>query len=234
MSDTQPRPGSASGGAPELGPDHQPESLTELLGGRRGALDAAAAPVVFVAGWLLTGGSVGWASALALATALVVAVLRWRRGARPYAVLIGLLGVAVAAYVAIRTGRAADFFLVQLASNAASALAWLVSMAIRWPLLGVVVGTVLGQRTRWRRDPHLLRGYTVASWAWVGQYLVRVIVFGALYWLSFGWGWAVVALGVARVVLSWPLVAMSLALSWWLLRRSLPADHPGIRHPKIG
>ena len=132
----------------------------------------------------------------------------------------------------LRTGRAADFFLVQLASNAASALAWLVSMAVRWPLLGVVVGTVLGQRTRWRRDPDLLRGYTVASWAWVGQYLVRVIVFGGLYWLSFAWPWAVVALGAARVVLSWPLVAASLALSWWLLRRSLPADHPGIRHPR--
>lgn len=204
----------------------------EILGGRRGALDAAVAPVVFVAGWLLTNRSVGWGSALALAAAVVVAVLRWRRGTRPYAVLVGLLGVAVAAYVALRTGRAADFFLVQLVSNAASALAWLVSMAIRWPLLGVVVGTALGQRTRWRRDPDLLRGYTVASWAWVCQYLVRVVVFGALYWASFAWAWAVVGLGAARVVLSWPLVTASLAASWWLLRRSLPAGHPGIRHPR--
>jgi len=204
----------------------------ELLGGRRGALDAATAPVVFVAGWLLTNRSVGWASALALAAAVVVAVLRWRRGAKPYAVLVGLLGVAVSAYVALRTGRAADFFLVQLASNAMSALVWLVSMAVRWPLLGVVAGGVLGQRTRWRRDPGLLRAYTVASWAWVGQYLVRVVVFGALYWASFTWTWAVVGLGAARVVLSWPLVAASLAVSWWLLRRSLPAGHPGIRHPR--
>lgn len=204
----------------------------ELLGGRRGALDAAAAPVVFVAGWLLTNRSVGWAGALALAAAVIVAVLRWRRGVRPYAVMVGLLGVGVSAYVALRTGRAADFFLVQLAGNVLSALVWLASMAIRWPLLGVVVGGVLGQRTRWRRDPDLLRAYTVASWAWAGQYLVRVVVFGALYWASFTWTWAVVGLGVARVVLSWPLVAASLAVSWWLLRRSLPAGHPGIRHPR--
>jgi uncharacterized protein DUF3159 len=217
VSDIQPR-----SVEPELG---RPDSLTAVLGGRRGALDAAMPPAVFVAGWLLTNRSVGWASAFALVAALIVAGLRWRRGARPYAVLVGLLGVAVAAYVAVRTGRAADFFLVQLASNAASALTWLVSMAVRWPLLGVVVGTVLGQRTRWRRDPDLLRGYTVASWAWVGQYLVRVAAFGALYW-------AVIALGVARVALSWPLVAASLAVSWGLLRRSLPDDHPGIRHPR--
>ena len=207
------------------------ESLAELLGGRRGAIDATLPPVVFVAIWLATR-SVGWASGAAILCGVVVAAVRWRRGKRPRAVLLGLLGVAVAAFVAVRTGRAADFFVVQLAANAASALVWLVSIAIRWPLLGVVVGTVLGQRTRWRRDPELLRAYSVASWAWVGQYVLRVLVFGLLYWLSFFWDGAVVALGVARVGLSWPLVAGCLAVSWWLLRRALPADHPGLRHPR--
>ena len=206
------------------------ESLADLLGGRRGALDATLPPVVFVATWLAADRSVGWASAAAVASGLLVAVVRWRRGERPRAVLLGLLGVAVAALVAIRTGRAADFFVVQLAVNAVSALVWAVSIVVRWPLLGVVVGAVLGQRTRWRRDPDLLRGYSVASWVWVAQYLVRVLVFGLLYWASFYWDGAVVALGVARVALSWPLVAGCLAVSWWLLRRCLPADHPGLRH----
>lgn len=208
------------------------ESLAQLLGGRRGAMDATLPPVVFVAVWLVTGRSLGWAAAAALAVALVVAVIRWRRGGRPRAVLLGLLGVAVAAVVAIRTGRAADFFVVQLAANAASALAWLVSIVVRWPLLGVVVGTVLGQRGRWRRDPDLLRAYSVASWAWVGQYVLRVAVFGLLYWASFRWDAAVVALAGARVALSWPLIAACLAVSWWLLRRALPDDHPGLRHPR--
>jgi hypothetical protein len=214
------------------------ESLAELLGGRGGALDATVPPAVFVAVWLATGRSVGWASGAAVVAGLAVAAVRWRRGERPRAVLLGLLGVAVAAVVAVRTGRAADFFAVQLAVNAASALAWVVSIAVRWPLLGVVVGAVLGQRTRWRRDPDLLRGYGVASWAWVGQYVLRVVVFGLLYWASFRGApgfrdAAVVALGVARVALSWPLIAACLAVSWWLLRRSLPADHPGLRHPRL-
>ncbi|HEY3259326.1 MAG TPA: DUF3159 domain-containing protein [Pseudonocardiaceae bacterium] len=209
--------------------DVQRESLAQLLGGRRGALDATLPPVVFVATWLITGRSVALASGAALLSGALVAIVRWRLGGRPRAVLLGLLGVAVAAVVAVRTGRAADFFVVQLAVNAASALAWAVSIVIRWPLLGVVVGTVLGQRTRWRRDPDLLRGYSIASWAWVAQYLIRVVVFGSLYWASFYWDGAVVALGVARVALSWPLVAACLAVSWWLLRRCLPADHPGLR-----
>ena len=44
---------------------------------------------------------------------------------------------------------------------------------------------------------------------------------------------AVVALGLARGLLTWPLVAACLAVSWWVIRRSLPPDHPGLRHPRV-
>lgn len=202
------------------------ESLADLLGGRRGAVDATLPPVAFVAGWLVAGQSVWGGVIAALVVSLVVAGWRLRRGDRPRAVLVGLLAVCLAAMIAVRTGRAADFFLVQLVSNAASALAWTVSIVLRWPLLGVVVGTVLGQRTRWRRDPALVRAYSRASWVWVLQYAVRLAVFLPLYAAD-----QVVALGVARAVLTWPLVAACLAVSWWVLRRTLPPDHPGVRHP---
>jgi hypothetical protein len=180
-----------------------------------------------VAGWVGRASSaVAVGCAGALAVALAVAIARTRTGAAPRAVLLGLAGVAVAAVVALRTGRAVDFFLVQVLSNAASALAWASSIVVRWPLLGLVVGAVLGQRTRWRRDPALLRAYMRASWVWVAQYAVRLAVFVPLYLAD-----QVVALGAARVVLSWPLIAACLAVSWWVLRRSLPPGHPGLRHP---
>ncbi|MEV0393657.1 DUF3159 domain-containing protein [Polymorphospora rubra] len=202
------------------------ESLADLLGGRRGAIDATLPPVAFGAGWLLTGQSIIGGVVAALVVAVVVAGWRLRRGDRPRSVLIGLLAVCVAALIALRTGRATDFFLLQLVSNAASALAWIVSIVVRWPLLGVVVGTVLGQRTRWRRDPALLRAYSRGSWVWVGQYVIRLLVFLPLYFAD-----QVVALTAARAALTWPLVAACLAVSWWVIRRSLPADHPGLRHP---
>jgi hypothetical protein len=65
-----------------------------------------------------------------------------------------------------------------------------------------------------------------ASWPWVGQYLVRLAAFVPLFLAE-----QTFALGVARVVLTWPLVALCLAGSWWVLRRTLPPDHPGLRHP---
>ncbi|MPZ65902.1 MAG: DUF3159 domain-containing protein [Pseudonocardiaceae bacterium] len=204
-----------------------PESLTQLLGGGRSALDATAPAVVFVAVWLLSGRSLEWGAAAALATGCGVALIRWRSGGRPLAALLGLLGVLAAVLVALYTGRAADFFLVQLVSNLASALAWTVSILARWPLLGIVVGGLLGQRTSWRRDPALLRSYALASWLWVGQYVLRVAVFTPL-WVA----GAVLPLGVARVALSWPLVTVCVAASGTVLLRSLPDDHPGLRRPR--
>lgn len=202
--------------------------LRELLGGRRGALDASIPPAVFVLGWLLTGRSIGWGALAAVATGAVIGVVRLARGGRVTAVLASVAAVGGAALIALYTGRAQDFFLAQVLANGASALAWAVSILVRWPLLGVVVGVLLGQKTRWRRDPDLLRAYGRASWVWVfGQYTLRVVVFGALWWS----GW-VVALGVARVALSWPLIAATVAVSAVVLRRALPDGHPGLRHPR--
>ncbi|MFC8617307.1 DUF3159 domain-containing protein [Micromonospora purpureochromogenes] len=204
----------------------RPESLADLLGGRGGAVDATLPPVAFTLGWLLTGRSIAGGVAAAVLTGTAVAGWRLRRGDRPRSVLVGLLAVCVAALIALYTGRAADFFLVQLFSNAASALVWVVSIVVRWPLLGVVVGVALRQRSRWRRDRALLRAYSRGSWVWAATYALRVAVFLPLYL-----GGQVVALTVARAALTWPLVAAALTVSWLLIRRSLPAGHPGLRHP---
>jgi hypothetical protein len=206
-------------------------TLAALLGGRGGAVDATVPVIAFVAVFTLADAlswswPVAWAGGGAVLAAAVVGVVRLAGGKQPRSVVFGLLGVTVAALVALSTGRAVDFFLVQIVGNAASALAWAVSIVVRWPLLGVIVGTLLGQRTRWRRDPHLLRGYQRASWAWVGQYVVRLAVFVPLYAAD-----AVVALGIARTVLTWPLVALCVFLSWPLLRSALPPGHGGLRHP---
>lgn len=203
------------------------DSFMRLLGGRSSAIDASLPPVAFGAGWFFGGESIVIGSAAAVVVGAVLGGCRLRKGARPLAVLISLLAVMLGALIAIRTGDAADFFLPRLASNALSALAWMTSIAIRWPLLGVVVGVALRQGRKWRRDPDLMRAYSRASWVWVGQYVVRLVVFIPL-WLVGATG----ALTIAQVVLTWPLVAVCIAASWWVLRRSLPDDHPGMRHPR--
>jgi hypothetical protein len=190
-------------------------------------VDASVPPAAFIVAWLAADHSVGVAAAAAIAVSIPIAAWRLLRRQPPRAILLGLLGLAAAAAIALHTGRAADFFVLQVAVNAASALAWIVSIVLRWPLLGVAVGSVLGQGGRWRRDRTLLRAYSRASWVWVCQYLLRIAVFTPL-WLAGD----VVALGLARIALSWPLVAACLFVSWRVLRSAIPGDHPGLRHPR--
>lgn len=204
------------------------DTLADLLGGRRGAVDATVPPLAFLLGWLLTDHHIGWGAGAAVAAAGALCAFRLITGAKVTAALGGLAAIIAAALVVLYTGRAEDFFLLRLLVNIASGLAWALSILIRWPLLGVVVGAILGQKARWRRDPDLLRAYGRASWVWVfGQYGIRTLVFGAL-WLSGN----ALALGIAQVALSWPLVAVVVAASAVVLRRSLPDDHPGLRHPR--
>jgi hypothetical protein len=204
------------------------ESLGEVLGGRRGALDASIPPLAFVVGWLAANQSIGIGAASAIVVSALLGTVRLVTGGKVTALVVSVAGVTAAALVALHTGRAQDFFLLRLMSNGASALLWAASIVVRWPLLGVVAGFVMGQKTKWRKDPDLVKAYGRASWVWVLlQYTLRVVVWGLLWWAG-----EVVALGVVTVVLSWPLVAATIAVSGVVLFRSLPKDHPGLRHPR--
>jgi Protein of unknown function (DUF3159) len=223
----------SSSAPPDPRPGESEVSLRDILGGRGGAVDASLPAVAFVTAFLVADAvgapyAVAWGGGVAVLAAVAVGAVRLRQGRRLRAVLLGLLGVVAAAAVALYTGRAADFFLGQIAINAASAVAWLVSILVRWPLLGVVVGLALRQGTRWRRDPDLLRGYQRASWVWVAQYVVRLAVFLPLWAAGSVW-----ALGIARLALTWPLVLLCVVASWPLLRSALPPGHPGVLHPRV-
>ena len=81
----------------------------------------------------------------------------------------GFIGVAVAAGLAVLTGKPENYFLPALGLNVAYAMAAAVSLAVRWPLIGLVLGAVFGEGTEWRRDPARRRAYTAATALWLGH-----------------------------------------------------------------
>lgn len=186
-------------------------SLMEALGGRRGLLDSALPALTFVITYLVSGQAMALALTAALVVGGVVAVLRLVRRDSLRHVLAGFAGVALSVIVARTTGRPVDYFVPSLLSNSAAAVAWAVSIWVRRPLLGVVVGTVT-RSTAWRTDPRLLRAYQKASWIWTGSFVLRVVVMTPL-WL----GDQLLALGVAKVVMGWPMVLVVIWLSWQVL-----------------
>ena len=189
--------------------------LLEELGGPQGIADSSVPSIVFVLVYSLGGNRVGLAGIAALAIGVVIAALRLAQGESLRFALYGILGVALSAFVASRTGRAEDFFLPGLLFNLGYAAVYLVSILVRWPLLGVILGPALGKgKGAWRQDPHQLRVYSRASWIWVGIFTFRVAVQLPLYLAG-----SVVALGIVKTAMGFPLFALAIWLSYLVLKR---------------
>ncbi len=201
--------------------------LKALIGGPQGAIESILPPLIFVATYAATGSNLLWACLAAVGIGIALAALRIARGERPVRVVGALLVVVVAAFVAYYTGSAVAYFWPLVLANVASALAFAFSILIRWPLLGVIVGPVVGTGMRWRQDPDLLRAYSRASWTWVLLNVVRAAVQVPLIEGKNLW-----ALAAIRPVF-YLLVIGTVLWSWVIIRRALPADHPGIRHPRV-
>ena len=80
---------------------------------------------------------------------------------------------------------------------------------MRWPLLGVIVGPLIGEDMSWRKDPEKLRVYSRASWIWVGLFAARLAVQLPLYFAD-----ELVALGVAKTAMGFPVFALAAWLSY--------------------
>jgi hypothetical protein len=196
-------------------PDSSPPALGSALGGPLGVAESVLPAVVFVVVVTATGQDITAAAIAAVGVAAVLTLARLVRRQTPVYAVGGVVGVAVAGYVASRTGRAEDFFLPGLLLNVAYASAFVVSIAVRWPLLGVVVAGASGRGMEWREDPVRRRAYSRASWIWVCLFVLRIAVQLPLYLAG-----ALVALGTARVAMGVPLIAACAWLSWLLLRRT--------------
>ena len=206
--------------ASEEDAERRAPTIAEAIGGPMGALETSLPGVAFVLAYVISGQSTNASAIVAVGLALVLAVARLARRESPRHALSGLVGVAFAAFIATRSGKAENFFLPGLLANAAYALAFLVSIAIRWPLVGVIVGQLDGEGNAWRAFPERVRVFSRASWMWAGLFLLRLAVQLPLYLAG-----AVVALGIARTAMGLPLFALAIYLTYLMVRRSAtPAD----------
>jgi hypothetical protein len=198
---------------PAQTPGERPPPLAEVVGGPLGMAETALPTVAFIVVYTITS-ETNPSAAAAVGLALVLAAARVVRRDSPRNALSGLVGVAFAAFIATRSGRAENFFLPGLLANAAYAAAFLGSIALRRPLVGILVEHLGHGHPGWRENPVLVRGYNQASLLWAGLFIVRIVVQLPLYLAG-----AVVALGVARTAMGLPLFALGIWLTWLMIRR---------------
>ncbi|WP_079575540.1 DUF3159 domain-containing protein [Krasilnikoviella flava] len=240
-------------------------SFAQAVGGVRGVVEAVLPGLLFVVVYVVAsmGGddraALTWALVASVGAALVAVVARLAQRTPITQALGGLLGIGVGVFWAWRSGEAQNFYVWGLWTNAAYLAAILVSLAVRWPVVGLVVEAVRGgfadvaaERARggddggqtagaapeagsapaaspfaalaaWRKDPALVRRYTLATWFWAGLFAVRLAVKVPLYFAdSVGW------LGTAHLVLGVPLWGLVLWLTWVVVRgaHERPDDRP--------
>ncbi|HEX3787947.1 MAG TPA: DUF3159 domain-containing protein [Pseudonocardiaceae bacterium] len=184
------------------------------MGGVSGLVYSSVPVLVFVGVYLPT---TNLAAAIWSSVASAVAILIWRvvRREPVQPAVSGLFGVAVAAFIAYRTGSARGYFAFGIWTSLAYGGAFLISVLVRWPLAGVVWSALNSTGMAWRSDRIARRYYDVATAVWVLVFAVRFIVQEWLY-QSNQVGW----LGVARIAMGWPLTAVAALVTVWAVRKA--------------
>ena len=195
--------------------DKQSQTILEQLGGVAGLIYSTLPIIVFVP----VNSIFGLAAAIWSALGVAAAILIWRVFRRDpiQPAISGFIGVAVCAFIAHRTGDAKGFFLFGIYTSLIYGGVFLLSILVRWPLVGVLWGYLNGHGNSWRSDKRAMRGYDIATAAWVLVFAARYVVQSQLYDADQA-GW----LAVARIAMGWPLTAVAFLVSVWAARR---ADH---------
>lgn len=218
MTPTSGADGSADGTAGhDVEQDSSPErtpTVLEQMGGVSGLIYSTIPVVVFVP----VNSFFGLRAAIvaALATAALVFLIRIvrREGLTP--AISGLLGVAICVFIADRVGDAKGYFLFGIWTTLAYAIVFVVSILVRWPLIGVAWHLVNGQGTAWRRHRRTLRAYDIATALWALVFAARYLTQSELYDLG-ATGW----LAFARIAMGWPLTALAVLATVVLVRRAV-------------
>jgi len=187
--------------------------LSTALGGKRGMAEGAIPTAAFTIAFVATR-DLRLSLAVGVTLAVAALVLRIVQRQPVQFVVNSLVGIAIAAVFALRSGRAEDVFLPGIIYNAAYAAVMSFSVLVRWPVVGLMIGSVTGDLTGWRRNPAVVRLCSRLTWLLVLPCAVRVVVQYPLY-LAGEVGW----LGVSKVALGWPLQVAALAAMALLLAR---------------
>jgi len=148
------------------------KKVVDALGGKKGLLDSGLPSLVFLIAFNVSKDLQAAATA-AIITALVLAILRLAKKDTLQHVVTGLIGVVFCAFLARKTGSAVDYYLPGLVINVVYGSVYLVANLVGFPILGLVLGPILGENLHWRKVAERKRAYVRASWLWVGLFASR-------------------------------------------------------------
>lgn len=196
----------------ENGPIVTKQSLIDAIGGPMGIAESIIPAFSFSVAFAITKSAVTSVS-IASVLALGFIAIRIIRKQPLTQAIAGALAIGLAAFLALRDGgNAQDFFVPGFFTNAAYGFVLLLSVLIRYPIMGYVAQLLFGL-DGWRKSKQIYRRAQLVTLVWVGFFGLRLAVQLPLYFSG-----QVELLAASKVVLGAPAYAGLLVLTWVLLR----------------
>ena len=188
------------------------ELLNKAIGGWRGLIDSALPSMLFIVIFVFQK-DLNTALVAALILGVFLLVIRALERKSLVQVLSGFVGLSISVFLTWRTKDASSFFLTGIITNAVYGFALLISVLIKKPLIGFLVGSLVGDTSGWLKYPLLVRAYSIVTWIWVGVFSLRLLVQVPLYLDG-----NIAVLGSVKIFMGWPLYLFSVWLTYQIVQ----------------
>ncbi len=188
------------------------EKVLAAFGGKKGLIDSGIPSILFLIVFNITKDLRNALSA-SIAISAILTIIRLAKRDTVQHAFSGLIGVLICAWFANRTGNPSDLYIPKLLTNLGYGTAYLVANLAGWPLLGVLLGPILGENLLWRNDPARKAAYIRAGWLWVGLFFLRIAVQYPIYRSG-----NVNLLGTVNLFMGYPLFIATGYLTWMVLK----------------
>jgi len=195
-------------------PDHHEDKAKVLaaFGGKKGLIDSGIPSIIFLLVFNISDQlQTALISSVAISALLTIIRLAMRETIQH--AVSGLIGSLICAWFANRTGNASDLYIPKLLTNLGYGSVYLIANLAGWPILGLLLGPILGENLQWRKDPVRARAYKRASWLWVGMFFTRIAVQYPIYRSG-----NVNLLGTVNLAMGYPLFLATAYGSWMILK----------------
>lgn len=190
------------------------EKVLAAFGGKKGLIDSGIPSVIFLVVLNVTD-RLNTALFASIAISAILTIIRLARRDTIQHALSGFIGVLICAWFANRTGNASDVYLPKLLTNLGYGTVYLIANLAGWPVMGLVLGPILGENLLWRNHPERKRAYIMASWLWVAMFFTRIAVQYPIYRSG-----NVNLLGTVNLAMGYPLFIATAYGSWMILKNA--------------
>jgi hypothetical protein len=190
------------------------DKVLAAFGGKKGLIDSGIPSVIFLVVFNVTD-QLNNALFASIVISAILTIIRLARRDTIQHALSGFIGVLICAWFANRTGNASDVYIPKLLTNLGYGTVYLIANLAGWPVLGLMLGPILGENLKWRNHPERKRAYTMASWLWVLMFFTRIAVQYPIYRSG-----NVNLLGTVNLAMGYPLFIATAYGSWLILKNA--------------